>query len=118
MEQTGFNERQEVLLPPPTPEQPVPSTPQPVAPKKTNKLLIVVAAVAIVFILLGLILVLTKQKGVSNIGTNIIPIPTKAPVKIDQEMYNRVLQLQKRILDANPNKVDIAPPQLDYQLQL
>jgi hypothetical protein len=120
MEQTQFTEHQEILMPPPQPELKSNEPIVPVSPKKktlSRKNLIIVLGILTVF--LTIVSFGLQSKGKNGVS-NPTPIPiTQKPVPLaNQDFIDQLNELQQKIMAADPAKIDLAPPQLNFNLDI
>lgn len=128
MDQTNFNDSPDVLdstSKPPKSKPPITDSDLELAeiPESGNRrkfLLFGVMGVAITLILIAIALVLISPRGggSGNGLGNQNPTPSPAPTGEPTEFTDELEVLEDQILDSDPSPIDLAPPPLNFNLEL
>lgn len=126
MDQTQFNQNQEIMQPPPKPKEEPQTEAEVVAqpPKKKIKPLYLALAGLGVFILLLVLVGLGMSQSENSGQMADIPGETpgttipERPERPATEFGQRLNQIEQQIIESDPSQVDLDPPPLNYNIRL
>ena len=124
MDQTGFNQNQQIFQAPPEPEKPVVAQPSPEErAKKKKQQTIAIAVVTVIVVLVGLVFLVTQVIMPVLNPTKVIPTPPSislpSPATRPQSEFGKRLEdIEEQIDATDPKEVDLDPPLINTKIRL
>lgn len=115
MDQTAFNQSQEVLQAPPQEVKPV--VEQPVEKKTNKKMIILIGLVVLTLFLFLVMAILSMSQNGNGRSRGLVATPSPTPQRPQSEFSKKLDDVDKQIDRADPLRIDLEPPPLNYRIR-